>query len=176
MNKNIFSVMMMLMLVGTAFGACTVVNSPTSLNADCNTGALTWTLTGCPADMNGTLTVGGTNMTVQSCSVGTDAGSTFTATGAGSATCITTVSTSQAIGATTHAVVDDDGGVGGVSNAFSYSYCAVYSSDDMGEAVGDTITGLFAGVSSLAETYGIVIIALAVVGILFGILILLKKR
>jgi len=55
-------------------------------------------------------------------------------------------------------------------------YTALYNTTQMKWAVGDVIAGLLAGVSSLAETYGIAIIALAVVGTLFGILALIKRR
>ena len=167
----IFAVMF---LIAGAVAACSIANTPSTLNADCNTGNLTWTLTGCPASMNGTLEVGGSAVTVNSCSVGTDTGAGLRATAGGAATCITTVSTSQARGSTTHAVVDGDGGAGNASDTFAYNYCATYGTGDVGESVIDTIAGIFDGLAALAETYGIVVIALMVAGAL--VLIVAKFR
>jgi len=56
------------------------------------------------------------------------------------------------------------------------AYTQVYSTTDMKEAVTDIMAGLFAGVATMAETYGVAIIALAVVGSLFAILAILKSR
>ena len=52
------------------------------------------------------------------------------------------------------------------------AYTQVYSTTDVQEAVTDVIAGLFDGVASMASTYGLAIIALAIVGVLF---LLLKK-
>ena len=49
-------------------------------------------------------------------------------------------------------------------------YTAVYGTTDVQEAVTDVIAGLFDGVASMASTYGLAIIALAIIGTLFVIL------
>ena len=49
-------------------------------------------------------------------------------------------------------------------------YTAVYGTTDLQEAVTDVIAGLFDGVASMASTYGLAIIALAIIGTLFVIL------
>ena len=49
-------------------------------------------------------------------------------------------------------------------------YTAVYGATDLQEAVTDVIAGLFDGVASMASTYGLAIIALAIIGTLFVIL------
>ena len=49
-------------------------------------------------------------------------------------------------------------------------YTAVYGTTDLQEAVTDVIAGLFDGVASMASTYGLAIIALAIISTLFVIL------
>jgi len=164
----------MLLMMSLALSACSVTFSPASYEGDCNTGSLTWTMTGCPNDMNGTVNTGGSANTIQSCSVGTDTGAGFRASATGTATCITTVSTSQAIGTTTHGIIDGDGGLGNYSENYAYTYCAEYGTDDTGEAITDIFTGVIAGVAGLAETYGLALIALMIIGAVFVIFKILK--
>ena len=49
-------------------------------------------------------------------------------------------------------------------------YTALYNSTQLQWAVTDVIGGLFDGIASMAETYGLAIIALAIVGTLFVLL------
>ena len=55
-------------------------------------------------------------------------------------------------------------------------YTAVYGTTDLQEAVTDVIAGLFDGIAGMAETYGLAIIALAIVGTLFAILAKLRQK
>jgi len=55
------------------------------------------------------------------------------------------------------------------------AYTQVYSSADVGEAITDTITGIFAGIAGLSETYGLALIALMILGSLFAIFAIMKK-
>jgi hypothetical protein len=155
----------LVLLMSVVFAASAITFSPVSGAADCNSGTTTWTGTGFPANMNGTLYVGGSALTVASCTVGSDTGAGFNASAAGAFTCVTAVSTSQANGVTTLSVVDGDGGAGNKSYDYKYGYCAKYGSADAGEATIDTITGLFDGLASLMKVLGIAIIA----GILIGV-------
>ena len=50
------------------------------------------------------------------------------------------------------------------------AYTQVYSTTDLQEAVIDVIAGIFDGVATMAETYGIAVIALMIVAALFLIL------
>ena len=54
------------------------------------------------------------------------------------------------------------------------AYTQVYSTTDVQEAVTDVIAGLFDGIAGMASTYGLAIIALAIVATLFVILGKLK--
>ena len=54
------------------------------------------------------------------------------------------------------------------------AYTQVYSTTDVQEAVTDVIAGLFDGIAGMASTYGLAIIALAIVATLFVILSKLK--
>ena len=55
------------------------------------------------------------------------------------------------------------------------AYTQVYSTTDVQEAVTDVIAGLFDGIAGMASTYGLAIIALAIVATLFVILSKLKS-
>ena len=166
--------MMTMLMVSPAVAACAVVFSPLSGAADCNTGNMSWTATGCPNNMNGTLYVGGSAVTVNSCSVGTDTGAGFKASAGGAATCISTVSTSQALGATTHAVVDGDGGAGNVSYSYTYNYCAKYGTTDVGEGTIDILAGLFDGLAGMMKVAAIAMMGTLLVGII--VLAIMKMR
>ena len=56
------------------------------------------------------------------------------------------------------------------------TYTQVYSNADIGEAIGDTIAGIFVGVAGLSETYGLALIALMILGSLFAIFAIMKQK
>jgi len=58
----------------------------------------------------------------------------------------------------------------------SDNYTATYGTEDIEEAVIDLMAGIFAGIASMANPYGIVIIALLVLGGLFSVIGTLKTR
>jgi len=55
-------------------------------------------------------------------------------------------------------------------------YTAVYNQTQAGWAMKDIIGGIFAGVAGLAETYGLAAIALMILGSLFAIFAIMKRK
>jgi len=173
-TRHLPQLVSLVLLMSVVFAASAITFSPVSGVADCNSGTTTWTGTGFPNDMNGTLAVGGSALTVASCSVGTDTGVGFRASGTGTFTCVTAVSTSQANGVTTLAVTDIDGGAGNKSYSYKYGYCATHGTTDIQEEVVDTITGLFDGLASLMKVLGLAIIAGILVAIIAAFILKIK--
>ena len=169
---QMLSLVLMMSVVFAALPAITF--SPVSGVADCNSGTTTWTGTIFPNNMNGTLYVGGSALTVASCSVGADTGAGFQAAADGKFTCVTAVSTSQDNGVTTLSVVDNDGGGGNTSYSYKYGYCATHGTTDIQEEVVDTVTGLFDGLASLMKVLGLAIIAGILVAIIAAFILKIK--
>lgn len=174
-TNRIYTMFALLIMVAGSMAVCASTFSPVSGEADCNTGNMTWTVTGCTANSNNTLAIDGTNIAIDSCSVGTDQGDYAQATGAGAMTCVITVPTTQAVGTVNLSVYDINATTAeGVDDDYRMTYCASYGTTDITEATVDWIAGLFAGIAGLSQTLGLAIVAGILVTIIAGFILKVK--
>ena len=164
----------LLIMVAGSMAACAVSFTPASA-ADCNTGSMTFTATGCTANGNYTLRIGGSALGVTSCSAGTDGGAFAIATGAGAFTCVAPISTSLSSGVQATDAYNINTTTADYSYNYNYGYCARYGVTDVSEATVDTTAGLFDGLSGLSKPLAVSILGLIVVGMLAAMILKLKS-